>query len=148
MRGRRQSASVPAAHLPALLPWRMRRTAHAPPCGKMPCLSCSPPAPRERSSGAPARRRQGPGTLTLGSACAGAQAFARLSAVYGGTYMLNKPDAEVVWEDGAAVGVRSEGQTARAKLVVRGPPPPPWCGLCCDGTTVEHPVNSPGHVFP
>ena len=68
--------------------------------------------------------------------------------MYGGTYMLNKPDAEVVWEDGAAVGVRSEGQTARAKLVVRGPPPPPWCGLCCDGTTVEHPVNSPGHVFP
>ena len=47
------------------------------------------------------------------------QAFARLSAVYGGTYMLSKPDAEVVWEGGKAVGVKSEGETARAKLVVR-----------------------------
>lgn len=47
------------------------------------------------------------------------QAFARLSAVYGGTYMLSKPDAEVVWEGGQAVGVKSEGETARAKLVVR-----------------------------
>ncbi|KAK9835323.1 hypothetical protein WJX81_002020 [Elliptochloris bilobata] len=49
------------------------------------------------------------------------QAFARLSAVYGGTYMLSKPDVEVVWEDGKAVGVRSEGETARAKLVVGDP---------------------------
>ncbi len=100
---------------------------HIPSHGKVPCLSYWPYARRERSFGAPACRWQGP-ALTLsfaGSACAGAQAFARLSAVYGGTYMLNKPDAEVVWEDGAAVGVRSEGQTARAKLVVRGPPPPP-----------------------
>ena len=38
------------------------------------------------------------------------QAFARLSAVYGGTYMLSKPDVEVVYEDGKAVGVSSEGQ--------------------------------------
>lgn len=45
------------------------------------------------------------------------QAFARLSAVYGGTYMLAKPDAEVVYEDGVAVGVSSEGETAKAKLV-------------------------------
>lgn len=46
-----------------------------------------------------------------------AQAFARLSAVYGGTYMLAKPDAEVVYENGVAVGVSSEGETAKAKLV-------------------------------
>ena len=45
------------------------------------------------------------------------QAFARLSAVYGGTYMLAKPDAEVVYENGVAVGVSSEGETAKAKLV-------------------------------
>lgn len=45
------------------------------------------------------------------------QAFARLSAVYGGTYMLAKPDVEVVFEDGVAVGVSSEGETAKAKLV-------------------------------
>ena len=49
------------------------------------------------------------------------QAFARLSAVYGGTYMLSKPDAQVVWEDGKAVGVSSEGETARAKFVVGDP---------------------------
>ena len=45
------------------------------------------------------------------------QAFARLSAVYGGTYMLAKPDVEVVYENGVAVGVSSEGETAKAKLV-------------------------------
>lgn len=50
-----------------------------------------------------------------------AQAFARLSAVYGGTYMLAKPDAEVVYEDGVAVGVSSEGETAKAKLVCFSP---------------------------
>ena len=49
------------------------------------------------------------------------QAFARLSAVYGGTYMLSKPDATVAFEDGVAVGVTSEGETARAKLVVGDP---------------------------
>lgn len=49
------------------------------------------------------------------------QAFARLSAVYGGTYMLNKPDVEVVYEDGVAVGVKSEGEIAKAKLVVGDP---------------------------
>ena len=50
-----------------------------------------------------------------------AQAFARLSAVYGGTYMLSKPDAKVAYEDGVAVGVNTEGETARAKLVVGDP---------------------------
>lgn len=48
------------------------------------------------------------------------QAFARLSAVYGGTYMLAKADAEVVYDadSGRAMGVKSEGQTATAKFVV------------------------------
>jgi Rab GDP dissociation inhibitor len=47
------------------------------------------------------------------------QGFARLSAVYGGTYMLNKADAEVVYDDsGLAIGVKSEGETAKAKFVV------------------------------
>mmetsp|Transcript_17633 Transcript_17633/g.49296 ORF Transcript_17633/g.49296 Transcript_17633/m.49296 type:complete len:443 (-) Transcript_17633:268-1596(-) len=50
------------------------------------------------------------------------QAFARLSAVYGGTYMLSKPDAQVVYDDtGAAVGVQSEGETAKCKFVVGDP---------------------------
>lgn len=51
------------------------------------------------------------------------QAFARLSAVYGGTYMLAKPDVEVVYENGVAVGVSSEGETAKAKLVTHPGPP-------------------------
>ena len=50
------------------------------------------------------------------------QAFARLSAVYGGTYMLNKPDCEPVFDDeGRVCGVRSGEETARAKLVVGDP---------------------------
>jgi Rab GDP dissociation inhibitor len=50
------------------------------------------------------------------------QAFARLSAVYGGTYMLAKPDAKVVFdESGKAIGVSSEGETAKCKKVVGDP---------------------------
>ncbi|CAL5222149.1 g4472 [Coccomyxa viridis] len=49
------------------------------------------------------------------------QAFARLSAVYGGTYMLSKPDVTVAFENGVAVGVTSEGETAKAKLIVGDP---------------------------
>ncbi|KAL1557851.1 guanosine nucleotide diphosphate dissociation inhibitor-like protein [Salvia divinorum] len=49
------------------------------------------------------------------------QAFARLSAVYGGTYMLNKPDCKVEYEDGVVVGVTSEGETAKCKKVVCDP---------------------------
>lgn len=50
------------------------------------------------------------------------QAFARLSAVYGGTYMLHKSDAKVVFDEaGRAVGVSSEGETAKCKFVVGDP---------------------------
>lgn len=35
--------------------------------------------------------------------------------------MLSKPDAKVVYEEGKAVGVESEGQTARASFVVGDP---------------------------
>lgn len=50
------------------------------------------------------------------------QAFARLSAVYGGTYMLDKDDAEVVFdENGRATGVASHGETAKASFVVGDP---------------------------
>ncbi len=34
----------------------------------------------------------------------------RLSAIYGGTYMLNKPVDEIVMENGHVVGVKSEGE--------------------------------------
>lgn len=34
----------------------------------------------------------------------------RLSAIYGGTYMLNKPVEEIVMENDHVVGVKSEGE--------------------------------------
>ncbi|KAG5014972.1 hypothetical protein AAZX31_08G066300 [Glycine max] len=50
------------------------------------------------------------------------QAFARLSAVYGGTYMLNKPECKVEFdENGKAIGVTSEGETAKCKKIVCDP---------------------------
>ncbi|RWR74139.1 Rab GDI protein [Cinnamomum micranthum f. kanehirae] len=50
------------------------------------------------------------------------QAFARLSAVYGGTYMLNKPECKVEFdENGQVIGVTSEGETAKCKKVVCDP---------------------------
>merc|ERR1711991_210197 len=50
------------------------------------------------------------------------QGFARLSAIYGGVYMLNKPIDEVIYnDDGSFAGVRSEGEVARAKMVVGDP---------------------------
>ncbi|KAL5069036.1 hypothetical protein RYX36_019923 [Vicia faba] len=50
------------------------------------------------------------------------QAFARLSAVYGGTYMLNKPECKVEFDaEGKVIGVTSEGETAKCKKVVCDP---------------------------
>jgi len=50
------------------------------------------------------------------------QGFARLSAVYGGTYMLNKPECKVEFDmEGKACGVTSEGETAKCKKVVCDP---------------------------
>ncbi|KAJ2487533.1 Rab GDP dissociation inhibitor alpha [Coemansia sp. RSA 2050] len=51
------------------------------------------------------------------------QAFARLSAVYAGTFMLNTPMDEIVCSesDGSFIGVRSGEQVARAKIVIGDP---------------------------
>ncbi|KAI3945996.1 hypothetical protein MKX01_024752 [Papaver californicum] len=50
------------------------------------------------------------------------QGFARLSAVYGGTYMLHKPECKVEFDgDGKAYGVTSEGETAKGKKIVCDP---------------------------
>jgi Rab GDP dissociation inhibitor len=50
------------------------------------------------------------------------QGFARLSAVYGGTYMLNKPECKVEFDmEGKVCGVTSEGETAKCKKVVCDP---------------------------
>lgn len=49
------------------------------------------------------------------------QGFARLSAIYGGTYMLDKPVNEIVIEGGKVVGVRSEEEVAKCKQVYSDP---------------------------
>ncbi|XP_064613589.1 rab GDP dissociation inhibitor alpha-like [Liolophura sinensis] len=49
------------------------------------------------------------------------QGFARLSAIYGGTYMLDKSIDEIKMEDGKVVGVRSGEETARCKAVICDP---------------------------
>lgn len=49
------------------------------------------------------------------------QGFARLSAIYGGTYMLDKKVDEIVYENGKFVGVRSGQEIARAKQVIGDP---------------------------
>jgi len=50
------------------------------------------------------------------------QGFARLSAIYGGTYMLNKPIEEIVYDsNGVVVGVKSEGEVAKCKFVIGDP---------------------------
>jgi Rab GDP dissociation inhibitor len=50
------------------------------------------------------------------------QAFARLSAIYGGTYMLNKPIEGVVYDsEGRVTGITSEGQTVQCRAVIADP---------------------------
>jgi Rab GDP dissociation inhibitor len=50
------------------------------------------------------------------------QGFARLSAIYGGTYMLNHPIQKVLFDDaGSFAGVVAEGQKATAPIVIADP---------------------------
>lgn len=49
------------------------------------------------------------------------QGFARLSAVHGGTYMLDKPFDGFVFENDKVVGVKSEGAVARCDTVICDP---------------------------
>ena len=50
------------------------------------------------------------------------QGFARLSAVYGGTYMLDKKIDEIVYdESGKVIGVKSEGEVAKCDAVICDP---------------------------
>jgi len=50
------------------------------------------------------------------------QGFARLAAIYGGTYMLDKPvDSLVYDDDGKICGVTSGGETAKTGIVVCDP---------------------------
>jgi len=50
------------------------------------------------------------------------QSFARLSAIFGGTYMLDKPIDEIITDsNGKFVGVKSGNETVKAKLVIGDP---------------------------
>ncbi|THH34148.1 hypothetical protein EUX98_g175 [Antrodiella citrinella] len=50
------------------------------------------------------------------------QSFARLSAIYGGTYMLDKPIHEIITDaDGKFVGVKSGEEIVKAKQVIGDP---------------------------
>lgn len=49
------------------------------------------------------------------------QGFARLSAIYGGTYMLNTPVDEIVYEGSNVVGIKSGGVVAKCKQVFCDP---------------------------
>jgi len=50
------------------------------------------------------------------------QAFARLSAIYGGTYMLNKPIEGFEFDSkGRITGITSEGQTVKCNKVIADP---------------------------
>lgn len=63
------------------------------------------------------------------------QGFARLSAIYGGTYMLDKPVDEIVLDDeGKVVGVKSGDEVAKCKQVY------------CDPSYVPNRVKKVGQV--
>merc|ERR1711936_1309056 len=63
------------------------------------------------------------------------QGFARLSAIYGGTYMLDKPIDEIVFdESGKVTGVRSGNETAKCKQVY------------CDPSYIPNRVRKTGQV--
>merc|ERR1712147_37862 len=62
------------------------------------------------------------------------QGFARLSAIYGGTYMLDKQIDEIFMEGGKVVGVKSGGEVAKCKQVY------------CDPSYVSDKVTKAGQV--
>ena len=63
------------------------------------------------------------------------QGFARLSAIFGGTYMLDKPVDEIIMEEGKVVGVRSGEEIAKCSQVF------------CDPSYVTDKVTKVGQVI-
>lgn len=49
------------------------------------------------------------------------EAFSRLCAIHGGTYMLNTNVDEILYEGDKVVGIRSGEQTAKAPMVICDP---------------------------
>ncbi|XP_072285296.1 rab GDP dissociation inhibitor alpha-like isoform X2 [Pyxicephalus adspersus] len=58
-----------------------------------------------------------------------------LSAIYGGTYMLNKSVDEIIMDKGKVVGVQSEGEVARCKQLI------------CDPSYISDKVHKAGQVI-
>ncbi|NWR95636.1 GDIB inhibitor, partial [Furnarius figulus] len=85
----------------------------------------------------PATEREGPRLLLCPLLAPGAsqEKGGVLSAIYGGTYMLNKPIEEIVIENGKVVGVKSEGEVARCKQLI------------CDPSYVSDRVTKVGQVI-
>merc|ERR1712168_1401623 len=75
------------------------------------------------------------------------QGFARLSAVHGGTFMLDKQVDEIVIENGKVVGVRSGSEVAKCKMVIADPSYHPT-GIQKSGQVVraicilDHPIGN------
>lgn len=69
-----------------------------------------------------ARYGKSPYLYPMYGLCELPQGFARLSAIYGGTYMLDKQVDEIVYDDsGKVVGVRSGDELAKCKQVFCDP---------------------------
>ena len=60
----------------------------------------------------------------------GSSPHCRLSAIYGGTYMLNKPVDDIIMENGKVVGVKSEGEVSL-----------PAAQACWSGWGSAHPLR-------
>ncbi|XP_043824342.1 rab GDP dissociation inhibitor alpha-like isoform X1 [Dromiciops gliroides] len=63
------------------------------------------------------------------------QGFARLSAIYGGIYMLNVPVDDIIMENGRVVGVKSKGKVARCKQLI------------CDPSYIPNKIRKTGQVI-
>ncbi|KAG7494102.1 rab GDP dissociation inhibitor beta-like [Solea senegalensis] len=63
------------------------------------------------------------------------QGFARLSAEYGGTFLLNRAVDEIVMDNGKVTAVKSEGKLYRCKQLI------------CDPSYVPHHVRKVGRVI-
>lgn len=49
------------------------------------------------------------------------ESFSRLCAIHGGTYMLNTNVDEILFENGVATGIKSNGETATAPMIICDP---------------------------
>lgn len=73
------------------------------------------------------------------------QSFARLSAIYGGTYMLDKPIEAIVTDAaGKFIGVTSGGETVKAKQVIGDPS---YFGGVVPGVTAKEPEGGKVRVL-